>query len=88
MASCVFDTTPKNAVEPGGISGRVVSFRSYPVRMSDYRPPLRDIRFVLDHIAHLEGIAALPSYEHVEVEDVHLGEHGVLATPHVDDKCG
>ena len=46
--------------------------------MSDYRPPLRDIRFVLDHVAGLEGIAALPAYEHVDVEDVHdaLAEAG------------
>ncbi|MDJ0496366.1 MAG: acyl-CoA dehydrogenase family protein [Acidimicrobiia bacterium] len=46
--------------------------------MSDYRPPLRDIRFVLDHIADLESIAGLPGYEHVEAEDVHdaLAEAG------------
>ena len=46
--------------------------------MSDYRPPLRDIRFVLDHIADLEGIAGLPGYEHVEAEDIHdaLAEAG------------
>ncbi|MDJ0665558.1 MAG: acyl-CoA dehydrogenase N-terminal domain-containing protein, partial [Acidimicrobiia bacterium] len=46
--------------------------------MSDYRPPLRDIRFALDHIADLDSIAGLPGYEHVEAEDVHdaLAEAG------------
>ncbi|MDJ0925477.1 MAG: acyl-CoA dehydrogenase C-terminal domain-containing protein [Acidimicrobiia bacterium] len=39
--------------------------------MSDYRPPLRDIRFVLEHIVDLEGVAALPGFEHVEAEDVY-----------------
>jgi len=46
--------------------------------MSDYRPPLRDIGFVLDHIADLEDIATLPGYEHVAAEDIHdaLAEAG------------
>ena len=46
--------------------------------MSDYRPPLRDIKFALDHIADLEDIAALPAYDHVDAEDVHdaLAEAG------------
>jgi alkylation response protein AidB-like acyl-CoA dehydrogenase len=38
--------------------------------MTDYRPPLRDIRFALENIANLEGVAALPGYEHVEPDDV------------------
>ncbi len=39
--------------------------------MSDYRPPLRDIKFVLEHIADLEGVSDLPGFEHVEAEDVY-----------------
>lgn len=38
--------------------------------MTDYRPPLRDIRFVLENVAGLEDIAALPGFEHVEADDV------------------
>jgi alkylation response protein AidB-like acyl-CoA dehydrogenase len=39
--------------------------------MSDYRPPLRDIKFVLENIADLEGLSSLPGFEHVEAEDVY-----------------
>jgi alkylation response protein AidB-like acyl-CoA dehydrogenase len=39
--------------------------------MSDYRPPLRDIRFVLEHIVGLEDLSSLPGFEHVESEDVY-----------------
>ena len=39
--------------------------------MSDYRPPLRDIKFVLENIVDLEGVSALPGFEHVEAEDVY-----------------
>lgn len=39
--------------------------------MSDYRPPLRDIKFALEHIADLEAVASLPGFEHVEAEDVY-----------------
>ncbi len=39
--------------------------------MSDYRPPLRDIKFALEHIADLESVASLPGFEHVESEDVY-----------------
>jgi len=38
--------------------------------MSDYRPPLRDIRFVLENIVDLEGLSGFPDYAHVEAEDV------------------
>ncbi|MYG51388.1 MAG: hypothetical protein F4204_03320, partial [Rhodospirillaceae bacterium] len=31
--------------------------------MTDYRAPVQDMRFVLDHVAGLPGIAALPGYE-------------------------
>lgn len=39
--------------------------------MSDYRPPLRDIRFVLENIVDLEGLSGFPDYAHVEAEDVY-----------------
>ena len=38
--------------------------------MSDYRPPLEDIRLVLDEISNLEEICDLPGYEHVDPETV------------------
>jgi alkylation response protein AidB-like acyl-CoA dehydrogenase len=34
--------------------------------MSDYRPPLRDIRFVLDHIVDIEGLRATGSFPNAE----------------------
>jgi len=30
--------------------------------MADYRPPLRDVNFVLDHLVDLEGLCELPAY--------------------------
>ena len=36
--------------------------------MSDYRPPLRDIKFVLEHVAELDAVAALPDFDHVDRE--------------------
>lgn len=39
--------------------------------MSDYRPPLRDLRFVLENIVDLAALSALPGFEHVEAEDVY-----------------
>ncbi len=35
-----------------------------------YRPPLRDIEFVLEHIADLPTLAGLPAYEHVDLDTV------------------
>ena len=34
--------------------------------MSEYRAPLEDIRFVLEHVVGLSGLAALPGFEHAE----------------------
>ena len=34
--------------------------------MSDYRPPLEDIRFVLDHVVGLDTIIGWPGFEHVD----------------------
>jgi len=42
--------------------------------MADYTAPLDDIRFVLDHVAHLGELAAFEGFEHAEPEMV----HGVL----------
>ena len=57
---------------------RSIDVASYAFVMSDYRPPLRDIRFVLENIVGLEELASLPGFEHVEAEDVldALGEAG------------
>ena len=40
--------------------------------MSEYRAPLEDIRFVLEHVVGLSGLAALPGFEHAEF--VRLGQ--------------
>ena len=42
--------------------------------MHDYRPPLGDIRLVLDEISDITAICDLPGFEHVDVETI----HGVL----------
>ena len=39
--------------------------------MNDYRPPLEDIRFVLDHVVGLDTIAEWPGFEHVEADLTH-----------------
>jgi alkylation response protein AidB-like acyl-CoA dehydrogenase len=39
--------------------------------VSEYTPPLRDIRFVLEHIAGLEGIAATELFGHADVGTIH-----------------
>jgi acyl-CoA dehydrogenase len=39
--------------------------------VSDYIPPLRDIRFVLDHVAELDGIVATELFGHVDTDTVH-----------------
>ncbi len=38
--------------------------------MSDYRPPVSDLLFVLEHIAGYEEIAGFPGFEHAELETV------------------
>jgi 3-(methylsulfanyl)propanoyl-CoA dehydrogenase len=38
--------------------------------MAEYRPPLRDIKLVLHHIAGLDEILGYPHYEHVDAETV------------------
>ena len=39
--------------------------------VSDYAPPLRDIRFVMDHIADLSAITATERFGHVDTETIH-----------------
>jgi len=38
--------------------------------VSDYRPPVEDIGFVLDQIVEIDKIAALPGFEHADSETV------------------
>ena len=38
--------------------------------MSDYSPPLDDIRLVLREIVDIEGICELPGYEHVDLDTI------------------
>src|SRR5687768_11154260 len=38
--------------------------------MAEYTAPLRDMRFALEHLADLAGVAALPGFEHVDTESV------------------
>ena len=49
--------------------------------MSEYTPPLDDIRFVLDEIADLAALAKLPDFEHADPDLVHgaLAEAGRFA---------
>ena len=49
--------------------------------MSEYTPPLDDIRFVLDEILDLAALAKLPDFEHADPDLVHgaLAEAGRFA---------
>ncbi len=38
--------------------------------MAEYRPPLRDIKFVLRHIADIDEIIEYPGYEHVDRDTI------------------
>jgi alkylation response protein AidB-like acyl-CoA dehydrogenase len=38
--------------------------------MAEYTAPLRDMRFALEHLADLAGVAALPGFEHVDTDGV------------------
>ncbi|MGH9184811.1 MAG: acyl-CoA dehydrogenase family protein, partial [Acidimicrobiales bacterium] len=46
--------------------------------MSGFTPPLRDIRFVLDHLVDLEGLSKLPRFAHADPDTVYglLDEYG------------
>jgi len=36
--------------------------------MSDYSPPIRDVKFVLEHICDINEIVSYPAFEHVDAE--------------------
>lgn len=38
--------------------------------MADYRPPLRDVNYVLDHLVDLEGLCALPEYAELDGDTI------------------
>jgi alkylation response protein AidB-like acyl-CoA dehydrogenase len=64
--------------------------------MAEYTPPLRDIKFVLHHIAAIDEIIGFPGFEHVDPETVGeaLGEAGrfmadlIAPTNRVGDEVG
>ena len=36
--------------------------------MSDYSPPVRDLKFILEHICDLNEIVSYPAFDHVDPE--------------------
>ena len=54
--------------------------------MSQYKVPVRDIMFAIEHLADLEGVSSLPGYEEAtpEVIDAILVEAGKLAEEVLD----
>ena len=38
--------------------------------MADYRPPLRDVTYVLDHLTDLHGLCALPAYASLDPDTI------------------
>src|SRR5690348_2061264 len=46
--------------------------------MAAFTPPIRDIRFALEHLVDLAGLSKLPAFEHADPETVHglLDEFG------------
>ncbi len=38
--------------------------------MADYRPPLRDVNYVLDHLVDLDGLCALPAYSALDADTI------------------
>ncbi len=50
--------------------------------MTEYHAPLREMRFVLDELAGMAGLARLPGYEEAtpDLIDAILGEAGKLAS--------
>jgi alkylation response protein AidB-like acyl-CoA dehydrogenase len=53
--------------------------------VSEYKPPLDDMAFVLEHIVDIEQIATLDGYEHADAETVRelLSEAGRFATEQI-----
>jgi alkylation response protein AidB-like acyl-CoA dehydrogenase len=46
------------------VRGRILNF------VSEYRPPVSDLAFVLEHVAGYPDVAKLPGYEHADIETV------------------
>jgi alkylation response protein AidB-like acyl-CoA dehydrogenase len=44
--------------------------RVYPRNVADYRAPLRDIRFVLDHVTDLDALFSLPDFDGLDRDTV------------------
>ena len=38
--------------------------------MSDFRPPSSDMNFILEHVVGYRDVAALPGFEHADLETV------------------
>ena len=38
--------------------------------MADYRPPLRDVNYVLDHLVDIDGLCALPAYSTLDADTI------------------
>ena len=53
--------------------------------MSDYAPPLQDIKFVLDHVTPLDELTKLPVYEEIDADSVYgvIEEFGRLNREHL-----
>jgi alkylation response protein AidB-like acyl-CoA dehydrogenase len=65
--------------DPGSLVGRWtfcdLGNWVYPVAVSEYIPPFRDIRFVLEHVVDLAALSELNAYSHADPETV----FGVIA---------
>lgn len=44
--------------------------RGYPENVIDYRPPVKDLLFSLEHVVGYPGVAALPGFEHADLDTV------------------
>jgi alkylation response protein AidB-like acyl-CoA dehydrogenase len=60
------ETGARTEVERRGVG---VS-RVYPRIVAEYRAPLRDIRFVLDHVTDLDSLCSLPDFDGLDRETV------------------
>src|SRR5688572_19433176 len=44
--------------------------RRYAANMSEFRPPVADLAFALEHVVGYDDIAQLPGFEHADLETV------------------
>ena len=42
--------------------------------MADYRPPLRDVNYVLEHLVDLDGLCGLPEFSGLDGDTVGSAE--------------